>query len=269
MAKNQARPRKTVLIALLVLAALFFHISGWLDPVYKPLAGLLLRVSGPFYSAGRGLSRLAGGDGAGNAEDPAALRSTIEELRADNAKLLSLASENEALRAALSFKELGRDVTVPARVVYETVDDEARLLVLDKGAADGLKPGQPVVAANGAVAGKVFEVRSRTATVMPLSDSRSRLAVAVLNSPETLGVLEGDRGLSMAVTLIPQNEIVSPGDTVVTSGLEPGIRRGLIVGTVDRVNKSTQDPFQSAGVTGFSSATHPLLVQVLVGDAGD
>jgi len=259
------RPKKAAIIALLTLLAVFFHISGWLNPVYAPLTGLLTRLAAPFHTAGSGLSRVFGHN-AGEADaDPASLRATIEQLQIENVKLKALASENESLKAALAFKELGQDRAVPAQVIYETVEDESRLLVLDKGLSDGLRPGQPVIAGNGVIAGKILTARQRTSVVLPLTDSRSRLAVAVLNSPETLGLLEGDRGLSMAVTLIPQAVTVSPGDTVITSGLEPGIRRGLVVGTVENVDKPTQDPFQSANVLPFPSATHPLLVQVLTG----
>ena len=80
----------------------------------------------------------------------------------------------------------------------------------------------------------------------------------------TIGVLEGDRGLSMAITLIPQSEKLAPGDAVITSGIEPGIRRGLAVGTIEKVNRATQDPFQSADVIPFRSLSHPVFVQVLL-----
>lgn len=266
---KRAASRKLTVYALLILAVVFFHISGWLNPVYDPLTGMLLRLAAPFHAAGDGLRRTLGTDEAGMAEDNEELVRTVEGLRIENAKLLMLASENEALKAALSFRELGEDRTVAAKIVYETSEDESRLLVIDKGSVDGLRVGQPVVTGNGVLTGKLFAVRERTAIVLPLTDSRSRLAVAVQNSPETLGVLEGDRGLSMSIALIPQTDLLSPGDAVITSGLEPGIRRGLLVGTVEKVNRSTQDPFQSANVAAFSEALHPLLVQVIISEALD
>lgn len=88
------------------------------------------------------------------------------------------------------------------------------------------------------------------------------------NATDTAGVLEGDRGLSMAIDLIPQAEQLSPGDIIVTSGIEPGVRRGLVVGTVEKISKRTQDPFQSAAVAPFSAGSHPSFVQVL-GDDGE
>lgn len=259
---KRSRTKRLTVIALAVLAAVFFQLSGWLTPLYDPFSRLLLTIAAPIHAAGNGFSgffgRFFGGDG-----DPAALRQTIDGLRAENAKLLALASENSALKAALAFQERGTDEIIMARVVYESDENDARLLVMDRGSSDGVALGLPVVTGNGVIIGKIMAVRRQSSTVMPLMDTRSRLAVAAQNSQETLGVLEGDRGLSMSISLIPQAENLSPGDTVITSGLEPGIRRGLVVGVIEKVNRSTQDPFQSASVVPFNSTLHPLFVQII------
>jgi rod shape-determining protein MreC len=257
------RAKRLSIIALAILAAVFFQLSGWLTPLYDPFSRVLLTIAAPFHAVGNGVSGFFGRFLGGGTDDPATLHRTIDGLEAENAKLLTLASENSALKAALEFVERGTDDVVTARVVYESDDNDARLLVLDRGSNDGIASGQPVITGNGIIIGKILTVRRQSSTVMPLMDTRSRLAVAAQNAQETLGVLEGDRDLSMSISLIPQTEELSPGDTVITSGLEPGIRRGLVVGTIEKVNRSTQDPFQSATVLPFSSTLHPLFVQVI------
>jgi rod shape-determining protein MreC len=99
---------------------------------------------------------------------------------------------------------------------------------------------------------------------MLLTETRSRLAVALLDEPGSLGVIEGDRGSSMTINLIPAGATVSPGDLIVTSGLEPGIRRGLLVGTVEKISREPQDPFQKALVVPADAARHPLFVEILL-----
>jgi rod shape-determining protein MreC len=260
---KRGRARRLTIAALIVLAAVFLQLSGWLKPLYDPFSRLVLMVAAPIHAAGSSagafFDRLTGG----GTDDPAALRRTIDDLKTENAKLLALSTENEQLKAALDFTERDKDRSVTARVVYESDENDTRLLILDRGSDDGVAVGQPVTAGSGIIIGKIMAVRSRSSTVMPLMDSRSRLAVTVLNAQETLGVLEGDRDLSMSISLIPQTENLSPGDTVISSGLEPGIRRGLVVGVIEKVNRSTQDPFQAANVTPFASARHPLFVQVI------
>lgn len=265
-------PKRTTsraLIAVLAAAPLVvLGAAGALRPVTDPLSGIVLRAAAPAYAAGASLDRAVARFFADDRADRETLAKAVETLRMENAKLREQALENDALKQALQFRERGGDPAVLARVVSETDEDVFHGLVIDRGSEDGVRPGQAVVAGEGVLIGKVFEVRGRTASVLLLSDTKSRLAVAVQNASDTAGVLEGDRGLSMAIDLIPQNVDLSPGDIVVTSGLEPGIRRGLVVGTIEKVSKRTQDPFQTASVVPFESAGHPIFVQVL-GEPGE
>lgn len=251
---------------MVACAAIFgIYASGLLAPVTDAVTGALTRLAAPVYAAGvqarRSISAITGRDGADEG-----LAKALDDLKIENAKLRALVAENESLKATMRFRERYDDVTVVARVVSESSDDAVRALVIDRGSEDGLRPDQPVIVGNGIVIGKIFEVRRRTSTVLLLSDSRSRLAVAIQNADDTIGVLEGDRGLSMSIGLIPQNAVISPGVVVVTSGTEPGIRRGLVIGSVAKVSKNSQDPFQSADIQPFLAAAQTIFVQVLMPD---
>lgn len=191
------------------------------------------------------------------------LRTEIDALKAENGKLLSLSAENGQLKALADYRERTGASGVAARVVFEASDGPTGVWVIDRGEADGISAGQPVIAGDGIIVGKILSVGRLTARVLPLIDSGSRLAVTLMNAGETIGVLEGDRGLSMNIRLIPQSERISVGDVVITSGLEANIRRGLVVGVVDSVERPTQEPFQSALIASFESARHPVFVMVL------
>ncbi|MEY4745374.1 MAG: hypothetical protein RL272_1319 [Candidatus Parcubacteria bacterium] len=254
---------RAVLAALAAALLLLLSATGALRPVTGPAARLLLAAAAPAYAAGAEMNRAFSRLFAGEHRDLSALTETVERLRIENARLRELAVENDSLKSALAFHERAAGAAVVARVVSETDEDVFHGLLIDRGRADGVRPGQAVVVGDGILIGKVFETRDSTSSVLLLSDTKSRLAVAVQNAADTTGVLEGDRGLSMSIGLIPQSETLSPGDIVVTSGIEPGIRRGLVVGTVGTIAKQTQDPFQSATVIPFSAASHPPFVQVL------
>ncbi len=259
---SRSASRRNALLAAVAAVVLVLAASGALKTLTAPLTSLTLTAAAPGYAAGSAVTR-AMNELFSDATDPAADAAVIDALRAENAKLRALAAENEALKAALGFSERYKDEGILARVVAETDADALKGVIIDRGADDGIAPGQPVVAGDGVLVGKVFETRARSATVILLSDSKSRVAVAIQNATDTIGVLEGDRGLSMGITLIPQTEKLSPGDVVVTSGIEPGIRRGLVVGVIEKVNKSTQDPFQSASVAPLRASAHPIFVQAL------
>jgi rod shape-determining protein MreC len=253
--------RKRVYALSLLVAAVILALLG----LFRSVSGLGQRltagIAAPAHRVGATIAGLFAG---GCPEADSGLQAKIDRLTVENAKLQTLASENEQLKASLAFLEQGNDRAITSRVIYEADDGVSRMLVLDRGAANGLSVGQAVVAGDGVIVGKIASVRQATAKVMLLTDSRSRLAVTVQNSTETLGVLEGDRGLSLSIQLIPQTESLSLGESVITSGLEPGIRRGLVVGTIDKIDRPPREPFQSASVSPFASWEHPLVVQVLI-----
>ncbi len=240
-----------MVVGAVVIAALLLFASGVFRPVTNAASMALRTIAAPLYSAGAAITRTA----PNNAE--------LELLRIENAKLKTLITENAALKASLAFKEREGDDTVLARVISRTNQDIFHGLLIDRGADDGIVIGQPVVLENGVIIGKIFEIRPRIASVLLLTDIRSTLAVSVENATETTGVLEGDRGLSMVLSLIPQTEKIANGDQIITSGIEPGVRRGLVVGTVEKVNKETKDPFQSAIIAPFRTAAMPTFVQIL------
>lgn len=253
--------KRAVATAVLALGAfLLVHRLGWLQPVTDPFTRLTLAAAAPVYRVGAavGLIRDAAMGQAVVSPDE------LERLRLDNARLLALVAENQSLKDALDYQDRAADPLLAARVVSRTSGELFHGLVLDRGSEDGVRVGQPVVAGDGVIVGKVASVTRLTAVVMLLTDSRSRLAVALQDAAGTLGVLEGDRGISMTVSLIPQQTTVTPGDMVVTSGIEPGIRRGLAVGTVDQVARDSQDPFQTALIAPPSAAARPMFVTILL-----
>jgi len=233
--------------------------TGLLAGVFAPVRKAVFAIAAP-------LASFAGAIGLASTQetrDAATRLVDIEALRAENAALRGLRTENDELRAALDFRTDGKDDLVTARVIARTSDDIFHGLVIDRGEEDGVRAGQPVVAGDGVIVGKVRSVRARTASVMLLTDTKSRLAITVHDETGTVGVLEGERGLGMRVTLIPASAKIAPGDPVTTSGLEPGVRRGLVIGTVDQVIKNAQDPFQSATVVPFAAALNPSMVQIV------
>jgi rod shape-determining protein MreC len=259
------RSRRKLLLWSAPVTALFLAAAaGWLGWLGTPIKRAALSVAAPIHAAGinasSALRRLTTGRDGSDDE----MTAEVERLKLENSKLLALLTENQELKASLGYSERGNLNAVTAKVVYETGDDTRREIVIDRGSADGIEVGQPAIVGDGIIVGKVGSVGPTSSSVRLLSDSRSRLAVTVQNAQDTLGVLEGDRGLSMSIELIPQTEYLIPGDTVITSGLEPGIGRGLAVGTVDKVEASTQDPFQSASVQPYRAALHPTIVQVIV-----
>ncbi|MBI4457388.1 rod shape-determining protein MreC [Candidatus Uhrbacteria bacterium] len=240
-------------VALLFLASA----AGWTAPITRPLVRAVLTAAAPLYAAGETARALVGDkDGQGDSE--------LERLKVETASLRTLASENDALKQALGYRARTTEKTVLANVVAADFDDAGRVLLIDRGTEDGIAPGQAVILGDGVLLGKTLDVRSQTASVIIVTDSRSATAVSLQGKTDTLGVLEGSRGLSASINLIPAGAAVAPGDTVVTSGLEAGVRRGYPVGVIESVSASSQDAFQSATIAPFAVSRRPLYVLVVV-----
>lgn len=260
-------PRRVGVFILFLFTLIAFDALGWLAGLKRPLATVLHSAAAPLYSAGESID--AAVDGPDLDPKLLACMERTEELIIENIKLKALAVENEELKTALGYRNGNSETLLLARVISESTDGMSSELLLDRGSDDGVVIERPVIAGNSVIIGKISAVSVGTARVRLLLDSNSTLAVTINDSAETLGLLEGNGGLSMSIDFIPQNESVSPGDVVVTSGAESGIRRGLVVGTIEKVNKSTQDPFQSASVASFRSFRHPVFVQVLLSGEHD
>jgi rod shape-determining protein MreC len=144
------------------------------------------------------------------------------------------------------------------------LDPLGTTIIIDRGSADGLTNGHPVIVGNGLLIGKLVRVDEHTSVVRLLSDYQSRVAATVVNREKSLGLVEGGYGLTVKLDLIPQNEVIRPGDVIITSGLEAYIPRGLVIGTVEVVEKKTQEPFQQAIIKTAADLHSITLVSILL-----
>lgn len=256
--------RQFIVTAALVVAVVVLFSTGILSPITDPLVRATLSLAAPAYRVGVALTA-DGPEDLEVLEGEQTLDGVIEALRLENAKLANALERVDQLEALVAYEEREDDTVIPARVITER-DGMFHGFTIDRGAEDDIVIGAPVLTADGVLIGKISEVRRLSSLVRSVTDSGSRLAVAIRNGSDTLGVLEGQRGLSMAISLIPQGEHMNPGDIVITSGGEPGVRRGIPIGIIEKVAGSTQDPFQTATVAPFQSAEQPVFVQIVLPD---
>lgn len=176
---------------------------------------------------------------------PAVSDRSSDSCLSEDTQLRLLEEENKNLRDQLNFLKI-LPHHIGAAVIGRDLDPIGTTIIIDQGSRAGLVVNAPVITGNGLLIGKIARVNDTTAVVRLLSDFQSSVAATVVNRDKSLGVIEGGFGLAVRLNLIPQNEVIKPGDTIVTSGLEAGIPRGLMIGTVEVVEKKPQEPFQQA-----------------------
>jgi rod shape-determining protein MreC len=168
------------------------------------------------------------------------LKEQVGRLQLEQAGLLEDARQGQRLQALLAFKEHYIYSTVPAQVIGTSGSDQSRVLYIDKGSKDGLKPDMAVITPDGIV-GKLKDVYAHTSQVLVINDQTSGAGV-LLESTRLRGVLRGnDLGQPQIINMLP-DERVKPGEHVITSGGDQIYPRGLPVGVVDRVVPDTQNP---------------------------
>ncbi len=176
-----------------------------------------------------------------------------------------LRQENSLLRDQLAFFNKNKYYHhVGAEVIGENIDPVGSTLIIDRGSDSGINPGNPVIVGDGIMIGKVLRVNEQTSLVRLLNDSQSRVAAMVMNGEKSIGLVEGGFGISIRMNFIPQNEKLNLGDLIVTSGLEQGILKGLLLGKVEVIEKEAYQPFQKAILSPLVDFSKIDLVSVIV-----
>lgn len=145
-------------------------------------------------------------------------------------QLAQQAAEAERLRGLLEFKNRLPFQTVAAEVIATSPGESSNAVFIDKGTNDGLAADYAVITPQGIV-GKIIAVFPRAAQVLLMTDHSSGVG-CILEQTRVQGVLKGNGSTVARLHYIVNEESVSVGDTVITSGLDQIYPKGLPVGTV-------------------------------------
>jgi len=230
--------------AIILVALLFFQLllmSGGLRTTEGAtlLESWVIRLSSPLVAVARmvggGFNALGGG--AGNLihahSRNAALQAEVERLRSERQRLQEAALENARLRELLGMREGLVPDSVAATVVTAALTSQTKMIVVDRGSADGVRTDLPVVSWGGAV-GRVVSVGAGHAKVQLLTDPNSGVG-AIVQRSRAQGIVVGHGSRRLDMLYVPRFSDVAHGDRVVTSGLDGIFPRGLGIGEVVRI----------------------------------
>jgi rod shape-determining protein MreC len=152
--------------------------------------------------------------------------------------------ENARLRSFLDLKPRLPMKTLLADVVARNASPWFKTIAIDKGIANGVFRGATVLSPSG-VLGRVLTVSQTSASVQLLVDRDSGAAV-LTERGRVDGIVSGyqdenDGSPLLLMKYVPSLANVTPGEVVVTSGLDQLFEKGLVVGTVLRVAESSSD----------------------------
>jgi rod shape-determining protein MreC len=262
--KKKNRYIKAILIAVVILL-IFLHYLGVLARVENSIFEFLgniqnggytfltkLKYSFVNYQEAQNLKR-----------ENSQLKEEVNILLYKNSELISYKDENEGLRSLLNFvaeKEFDYQV---AKVIGKDIN-RANVIIINKGKLNKIDLNFPVVVDNGIMIGKIIGVKDNLAEVLLLTDKLSQVAVSTISANKTTGLAEGEYGLSIKMSLIPQDLEIKEGDIIITSGKENNIPRGLIIGKINRLISQENELFKSATISSTINYDELTIVSVII-----
>ena len=164
-------------------------------------------------------------------------------LRQEVRALSETGRENLRLRQLLDLKEHSAFRTVTARVIGRDASNWWRSLQIDRGSNDGLADNMAVLNADGLI-GKTISVTRGQARVLLLIDPNCK-AAALLQDTREPGVVSGveaafNFSLRLRMTYVNRDAKVTPGESVITSGLGGVFPKGILIGTTTRARMNRQ-----------------------------
>jgi len=162
------------------------------------------------------------------------LQQEIARLRLEQIRLAEDAGQAQRLQVLFRFKETYAGETVAAQVIAGSGSELSRVVYIDKGENDGIKPDMAVINPTGVV-GKVIRVFPSASQVLQINDQTSGIG-AILEKTRLRGILKGTPAGDTQLQYIMPDEKVEVGERVLTSGGDRIFPKGMPVGVVTEVS---------------------------------
>jgi rod shape-determining protein MreC len=175
-------------------------------------------------------------------QDNEALHAELDRLKVRNAELEGRALEADRLARLLNFRGAHSETPMlAARVIGASPDSGSQVVNIDRGSRDGLRRDMGVITPDGVV-GKILAVYPDISQVLLLGDKDSGVG-ALLADTRTQGPVKGNGEPLLTLDYISNDEKVSAGEAVLTSGQDRIFPKDLPVGTVVEATADRKTPF--------------------------
>ncbi len=175
----------------------------------------------------------------------ARLRQERERLMAYNQDRHALAAENTQLRALLALAPRPGVNGLTAEILQVSADPFNRKVIIDRGRAQGVVAGSPVVDGNGLV-GQVTRVFPYSAEVSLLTDREQGAPVQNLRNGLRLIVSGTGADNLLEIRFLDMHADVKAGDWLYTSGIDGVYPAGIPVAQVVSTEPPRHTPFAKA-----------------------
>ncbi|MEQ8225643.1 MAG: rod shape-determining protein MreC [Candidatus Eremiobacterota bacterium] len=189
------------------------------------------------------------------------LKNQVLLLQREKETLKGYIEENKRLRELLDFKNSLPLETLAAQVISREPNSWFQSITIDKGDRDGIKKDMIVIDNNGLI-GRVMVVSHQSSKVMLLLDNESAVP-AIIRETRNSGIIYGS-GQKCEMKYIIPDKSIKTGYTVETSGLGKIYPKGITIGYITNLYRSSDKLFQTAEITlsaKFNSLEHVLILK--------
>ncbi|VAX25331.1 Rod shape-determining protein MreC [hydrothermal vent metagenome] len=177
-------------------------------------------------------------------KENAKLGRSLDRLVFENGLLTERLKHFERLESLLSFPKVSMIPFEAARIIGRDTLGRVKLLIINKGAGDGLAEGMPVITHRGLV-GRVVRVSGSASKALMITDVRSAVDAVVQETRGQL-VASGSNLPTLEVRYLSVGADVTEGERVISSGLGGVFPKGLLVGSLTNIKKEGDSLFLSA-----------------------
>lgn len=170
------------------------------------------------------------------------LRSQLEDYLILKTDLMELEQKQEELEKLVDYAKEWKEDYVVAQVAARSPDRMNDMIIIDRGAGDGIKPNMAVITHEGLI-GRVESVSDSMASVQLLTSTRDESLVkapavaAEVKERGAFGIIEGydhDED-ALIMSMVDSDVELEKGDTVVTYDQSEIYPPNLLIGTVEEV----------------------------------
>ncbi|MGL1894046.1 MAG: rod shape-determining protein MreC [Spirochaetaceae bacterium] len=171
------------------------------------------------------------------------LSTELDDYRGINRDFLELQRENIQFKRLLDFKDSLSHDSIPCEIIGKDPSNLSSTITISKGSNHGIKKNMPVVALQDGlvgVVGKVINVSSHSALVLPLLDQSSYIA-GRLSSSRYEGLVKGFDSIEGYLKIDYVKKIalgdIGVGDLVETSGMNSLYPKGYYIGRIVEIKR--------------------------------
>lgn len=171
-------------------------------------------------------------------EENEKLKQQNSELEQKLRELEIIKAQNSTLKEYLKLTEKYTAYTTkPAYIINKDTSNYSATFIINVGSADGIKENMTVIADKGLV-GHIVSVTNNTAKVQTIIDPSSSASITFESTGDTAickGTLDPE---TIKATYISTSAEILENDTVSTSGMGGIYPKGIMVGTVSKIDNT-------------------------------